>query len=255
MKSAADSSVQPAIEPATCPVFEPYPLTSRDLDTLRPPGPGELLLWRFRSEWQLISRDAGHQRLSQAELKRMRTHPHAAFGKRFAVGRAVLRSLLAPMTGEAPERIALIDDAGGRVRCAGNPQARALDIAVDYAGIWILIGIASCPLGIGTEAPRSIDRAIAATRAAARRAALAMAAGEPPPVDAARLEQEGPALWVDLPPTGSWHLLDIPMAGELCATVAAAARVTRITAFGWRHTHALAPTSAAPFRQASGRGF
>ncbi|HXZ09398.1 MAG TPA: hypothetical protein VEI25_15210, partial [Paraburkholderia sp.] len=55
------------------------------------PQPGELLLWRFRSEWRLMSRDAGYAHLSKAELTRVRNYPNPALRKRFAVSRAVLR--------------------------------------------------------------------------------------------------------------------------------------------------------------------
>jgi hypothetical protein len=241
MKSDVDSSMPRVIEPAPWPAFEPHPLAaSHPFDTLRPPEQGELMLWLLRSEWQLISREAGHLRLSPAELKRARTHPHAALGKRFAVSRAVLRGLLAPMTGEAPERIELLDGPDGRVRLAKHGPASALDVVVDYAGIWILIGIASCSLGIATQALLPTGYAPSTVRAATRRAALAMATGRPAAIDAALLEYGGPALWVELPPTGTWHLLDIPMPGKLRGAISAAAQIRRVAAFGWRPSPALA---------------
>ncbi|MDC6133989.1 hypothetical protein PPH41_40810, partial [Burkholderia gladioli] len=63
-------------------------------DAAQPLRDGELRLWLLRPEWQLLSKEDAFARLSPFERKRAKCFPQPAIGKRFAVGRAVLRGIL-----------------------------------------------------------------------------------------------------------------------------------------------------------------
>jgi hypothetical protein len=71
-------------------------------------------------------------------------------------------------------------------------------------------------------------------RSHVRYASLLDAAGEPVlDADNAILRQNNTAFFVDTPHAGRWHVLDLPMPGAICATVAVSQPVTRVHAFGW----------------------
>ncbi|MCX4161494.1 MULTISPECIES: 4'-phosphopantetheinyl transferase superfamily protein [Paraburkholderia] len=218
------------------------------------PPAGELLLWRVRPEWQVVSKEAAYMRLSKAELARVKNHPNPALGKRFAVGRAVLRGVLAQMLDCAPTDVALTDNPLGQPVLADIHRA-GIEVQVAYAGVWIMIGISASPFGLGTRLPLPTDEididtgngtftaalkertTIAhsiALRSHVRHASLLAAAGKPLlDADANVLRQESAAFFVDTGEAGRWHVLDVPMPGAICAAVAAAQPVTRVHAFGW----------------------
>ena len=216
------------------------------------PQSGELLLWRFRPEWQAISRGDGYTRLSNAELARVRNHPNPALGKRFAVSRVVLREILSGITDCPPDDVELADDAQGRPRLLRAGQPSPLSIAVAYAGIWILVGVSTSAIGLATHVPTLSDSRGAAlsarTRTVAqpttknladvqsrvRHASLVDAAGKVMlDADDQLLCRSDKDFVVDTPEGRHWHILDLPMPGAICAAAALAQPISRIHAFGW----------------------
>ena len=77
----------------------------------RLPDPGEILLWRLRGEWQLVTSERGHLYLSKTELRRARTHPNRVHGRRFAIGRSALRAILGTLAGRAADELTLTQNA------------------------------------------------------------------------------------------------------------------------------------------------
>lgn len=114
---------------------------------------------RWRSEWHFLSEDAAYARLSQAELARVKSHPNPALGKRFVVGRAVMREILADLIGCAPREVELVEDTHGQLRVANIGGREPVEIAIAYAGIWIVIGVSRGALGLATSVPTLPDNA------------------------------------------------------------------------------------------------
>ncbi|PXW23183.1 4'-phosphopantetheinyl transferase family protein [Paraburkholderia caballeronis] len=240
-------------EPAPACEFVPRRLVCRPSHRLAPPQPGELMLWRFRSEWQGLSRDDAYARLSKAELMRVRSFPNRALSKRFAIGRAVLRGILSAITGVAPTGIELNDDAHGQPVLAAAPgaQAQPVEIAVTYAGVWILVGLSTARVGLAAHLPPVLKREPGPpTRAMAsvirvparapdasvqaRHASLVNAAGPTTlDIDVHTLARNEPAFVIDVPPAERWQLIDLPMPGAIRAAAAVAHPVARVHAFGW----------------------
>jgi hypothetical protein len=47
------------------------------------------------------------------------------------------------------------------------------------------------------------------------------------------LDKHGPALWLDLDDDGRWHVIDLPMPGEIHGAISVAQRIEQIHAVGW----------------------
>jgi hypothetical protein len=226
-----------------------YPEASRR-ETLRP---DELLLWRFRAEWKDLSRDAGYACMSKAELARVRTHPNRALGKRFAVGRAMLRKILSSVTGIAPAALDIADDLLGQPRLVNLSATEApVTIALVNAGVWILLGVARAPFGLdSTVVPQIRSRRVGAggrvsasrheqqrvlelARAQVRQTCIDQAAARP--VIESGLEQlrdRVPACPTSPAAHGAWQTVDLPMPDAICAGAAFPPRIAHVHAFGW----------------------
>jgi len=247
------SSAQ-TIRPAAELRFIPCRLAYRQAAGVAYPNDGELLLWRCRSEWHFLSKDAAYARLSQAELARVKSHPNPALGKRFVVGRAAMREILGDMMGCAPGEVELVEDAHGQLRVANVGSREPVEIAVAYAGIWIVIGVSRSALGLATSVPTLPDNAASGhpedmrlsssngkkagrsieTRIQVRHASLAAAMGTPlSSADTHALQQNAATFFVDAPDARRWQIIDLPMPGIITAAAAVAQPVTRIQAFGW----------------------
>lgn len=233
--------------------FIPQRLAYRLAADVAYPNDGELLLWRCRSEWHFVSKDAAYARLSQAELARVKSHPNPALGKRFVVGRAAMREILGDMIGCAPAEVDLVEDAQGQLRVANVGEREPIEIAIAYAGIWIVIGVSKSPLGLATSVPTLPDNAASGhpdgdtassrrqkmsrsieTRSHVRHASLTYAMGvQLMNADAHVLQQDAATFFVDAPDARRWQIIDLPMPGIISAAAAVAQRVTRVHAFGW----------------------
>jgi hypothetical protein len=233
--------------------FIPQRLAYRLAADVAYPNDGELLLWRCRSEWHFVSKDAAYARLSQAELARVKSHPNPALGKRFVVGRAAMREILGDMIGCAPAEVDLVEDAQGQLRVANVGEREPIEIAIAYAGIWIVIGVSKSPLGLATSVPTLPDNAPSGhpdgdtassrrqkmsrsieTRSHVRHASLTYAMGaQLMNVDAHVLQQDAATFFVDAPDARRWQIIDLPMPGIISAAAAVAQPVTRVHAFGW----------------------
>jgi hypothetical protein len=231
--------------------FVPRRLAYRRADGVPQPKDGELLLWRFRPEWQSIPKDTAYACLSKTELARVRSHPYPALAKRFVVGRAVMREILADMMGCAPGEVELKDDEDGQPRLVHESTHEPIEIAIAYAGIWIVVGVSSSPLGLATSVPTLPDSAPGGTgepastrrtatlrpvetRSQVRHASLASAAGAGAlSADATVLRHDASPFFVDTAGLARWQILDLPMPGIICAAAAVARPVTRVHAFGW----------------------
>src|SRR5471032_3501001 len=147
-----DTPIQP-------PVYEMQPqflpLRMNETLSLSPctPAPGEIFVFRFRSQWQRVSAQDSAQWLTQDETRRAALLPSPALRYRYVSSRAVLRLAVAWMLGCEPDAVELRDDSKGRmfVQDARGQVVLCADIA--YAGVWIMLGISASCLGLGTSLP------------------------------------------------------------------------------------------------------
>lgn len=223
------------------------------------PSPGELRLWRFRADWHLVSCDDARAWLSPAERHRSK-HLHSdALPKRFLVSRTVLRRILSRMLDRPPEAIALSDSDDGQPRLLATQPSVELSIHIATAGIWVIIGISTTCLGIGTVIPSPGSSAGAATMMLDLGALPQSSVLERLFPDVCtdrqqrarctsmmRLAAKG---WLPLSPVLTsecvasstivnahgecCHVLDVPMPGTISAAVALTQNATRVDAFGW----------------------
>ncbi|SDR21965.1 hypothetical protein SAMN05443245_3652 [Paraburkholderia fungorum] len=239
--------------------FSPHRMTRQYPSWVEAPRPGELHLWRFRSGWLPVSIQEGDQWLSEAERERARLNPNSALRKRFVGGRVVLRWIVANLFNTTPHEVQFIDGPadGTSVQLTADGHPVTIDIA--YGGIWIVIAIASSALGLGVTMPapggenvipevrrtsiwpsaepdchedrfRYAEESVQAARFNSLSNALKRPSIE---VSPQALRDNAVATFVDLPSTGRWHIVDVPMPGKIRAAVSVAQPVTRIQAFGW----------------------
>ncbi|MBN3838500.1 hypothetical protein [Burkholderia sp. Ac-20349] len=199
----------------------------------RPPDAGEVLLWRLRGEWQLVTSEQGHLSLSKTELRRVRTHPNRAHARRFAIGRSALRAILGTLAGRAADELTLIDRDADHIAIAGCDRLDGLDVVVGHAGIWIVIAIARGPIGLGIAQTSTLADPV--SRDQLRLDSLSNACGRGHGATLASLAPlAGSFREVDTPHAGNWRLLDLPLSGLACAATVAARQMDRIHAVGWR---------------------
>ncbi|WP_176041986.1 hypothetical protein [Burkholderia stabilis] len=199
----------------------------------RRPRPGELLLWRLRGEWQMMTSEQGHLCLSKAELRRARMHPNRAHGRRFAIGRAALRAILGTLAGRAADTLKLIERDSGHVAVADCDRLDGIDVVVGYAGIWIVIAIAEGSVGLGMAQDSAFADPLARNRLRLDSLTDACGIGHGATPRSLELSAE-PFREVVTPYAGNWCLLDIPLSGPACAATVAARHIARIHAVGWR---------------------
>ncbi|MDN7875210.1 hypothetical protein [Burkholderia aenigmatica] len=199
----------------------------------RPPDAGEVLLWRLRGEWQLVTSEQGHLSLSKTELRRVRTHPNRAHARRFAIGRSALRAILGTLAGRAADELTLIDRDADHIAIADCDRLDGLDVVVGHAGIWIVIAIARGPIGLGIAQTSTLADPV--SRDQLRLDSISNACGRGHGATLASLAPlAGSFREVDTPHAGNWRLLDLPLSGLACAATVATHQMDRIHAVGWR---------------------
>ena len=232
------------------------PLRMNETLSLSPctPAPGEIFVFRFRSQWQRVSAQDSAQWLTQDETRRAALLPSPALRYRFISSRAVLRLAVARMLGCKPDAVELHDDSKGRmfVQDASGEVVLCADIA--YAGVWIMLGISAGYLGLGTALPlykmasgdvASMSSGVSGTVLAtsdgslfskqrARDNSLLSAAGHRTGIDHLNVAIGGaaPAL-AGVSEAALWYVFDLPMPGQLCASVCSSVPLSTIFAFGW----------------------
>ncbi|WP_321784201.1 hypothetical protein [Paraburkholderia sp. J94] len=258
---------------AAAPHFDTHRLTRSFPAQLAAPGAGVLHLWRFRASWLPVPIHESEQWLSDAERHRARLHPNAAQRHRYIASRVMLRWIGANLSGQAPRDVVIAEGYGEQrgARLTVGDQHLSVDIA--FGGIWVLIAIAQPALALGIAMPRPGGEAAdiieagstqrraranvwdvmrararrsqegASQRRAARMTSLAGAlqrADRTSPVDELDtldaldpLHDDGPALWLDLADAGRWHVIDLPMPGEIRGAISVAQRIEQIHAVGW----------------------
>ncbi|MCA8298005.1 hypothetical protein LGN19_29865 [Burkholderia sp. AU30198] len=199
----------------------------------RLPDAGEVLLWRLRGEWQLVTSEQGHLCLSKTELRRVRTHPNRAHARRFAIGRSALRAILGTLAGRAPDELTLIDRDADHLAIAGCDRLDGLDVVVGHAGIWIVIAIARGPIGLGIAQTSALADPVSRDQLRLDSISNACGSGHGATLDSLA-PLAGAFRAVDTPHAGHWRLLDIPLSGLACAATVAARQMDRIHAVGWR---------------------
>ncbi|WP_174932873.1 hypothetical protein [Burkholderia lata] len=199
----------------------------------RLPDPGEILLWRLRGEWQLVTSERGHLYLSKTELRRARTHPNRVHGRRFAIGRSALRAILGTLAGRAADELTLIDRDADHIAVAGCDLLDGLDVVVGHAGIWIVIAIARGPIGLGMAQTSALADPVSRDQLRLDSISNACGSGHGATLDSLA-PLAGAFREVDTPHAGHWRLLDIPLSGLACAATVAARQMDRIHAVGWR---------------------
>jgi hypothetical protein len=219
------------------PAFIPSPLSRHFPRHAAVPCAGELQLWRFRREWLPVSVQEGAKWLSRSEHERARLHPNIALRKRFISARVVVRWIVGHLFGCEPRDVDLRDGGGDKLRAHDARGKCAITIDIAYGGIWIVIGIAAMPLGLSVVVPTpgfAFDEPYDATRRQARHDSLRSALRNAPvAIDQRLLSAQTPSIALDLAGHGEWHLLDLPMTGEVRAAVALAQPVTNVWMIGW----------------------
>jgi hypothetical protein len=246
--------------PIQLPVYETQPqfLPLRMNETLslspRSPAPGEIFVFRFRSQWQRVSAQDSAQWLTQDETRRAALLPSPALRYRYISSRAVLRLAVARMLGCQPGAVELRDDSKGRmfVQDARGDVVLCADIA--YAGVWIMLGISASCLGLGTSLPSykvasddvapmpsrvsgqvlATSEGLLFSKQQARDNSLLSAAGHRTGIDHLNvaISGSGSAL-VRVSEAEPWCVFDLPMPGKLCASVCSSIPLNTIFAFGW----------------------
>lgn len=212
--------------------FSTHPLAEQPTFCDAPMHDGALRLWLLRPEWQLLSREDAFARLSPHERKRAKCFPQPGIGKRFAVGRAVLRGILGGMLAVPPKSLEIVDHESGRVTLNLPDATQPVDIAVAYAGIWILIGIGAQPLGLATAFSTG-DVVDDDERHRVRLASVAAAAGTPSAAGYLCQTTDTHAHRVHTHDAGTWRVIDLPMPGRQCIAAVAAREIRDVQASGW----------------------
>ncbi|MBI0329340.1 hypothetical protein [Burkholderia plantarii] len=229
--------------------FSAHALAEQPPYCAQPLRDGELRLWLLRPEWQLLSKEDAFARLSRYERKRARCFPQPAIGKRFAVGRAVLRGILGGIVGTRPEALELVDHESGRVTLAEPRADAALDVAITYAGIWILIGVSAQPIGlatafsVGDAMDHDAQQRVRLTSVASAARATPDAGAGSESLASVQVEA-GPdphAHRVHTHDAGSWRVIDLPMPGRQCVAAVAAREIREVRASGWNSSVKLPP--------------
>lgn len=220
------------------------------------PASDELMLWRFRAEWEQPSHRRSPQELPSKESQRLTHSPSAALRKRHLVSQVFLRTTLSRIFDCPTAEIELRDhpEKGPQLR---RPRVDPpLTIQIAYAGIWVLLGISRAPLGISTLLPhahagRAADSSssgdsipwaetrliddIGEARDQARRESALRLLNLDPVVDALpKLISHHGATSIAETADGQYiHTVDIPMLGKINAAVATHEPLSTIHAFGW----------------------
>lgn len=94
-----------------------------------------------------------HRWLSHDERARATRYASPEEGRRFAVARAVLRSVLGEACGLAPDEVVLGTEAGGRPVVVPRDGGAPPDFNVSHSGRWALIAVAppGCRVGVDLE--------------------------------------------------------------------------------------------------------
>ena len=200
------------------------------------PPPGEVFVFRFRSQWQRISAHDAATWLTQDETRRAALLPSPALRYRYISSRAVLRLAVARLFGCEPDAIDLRDDAKGRLLAQAAGRNEVLRADIGYAGVWIMLGISATHVGLGTSLPSfgsASDDLLADTASTlplgsqrARDNSMLSAAGYRSAID-------NPGGADDFTATEPWYVFDLPMPGQLCASICSSAPLNTIHAFGW----------------------
>lgn len=242
--------------------FVPQRLPRQFPSELRPPVDGELHLWRFRYGWLPVTVQKGESWLSKSERERARLGPNAALLKRFIASRVVLRWIASHLMDADPRDVPIVDGQAAQagIRLLTHSDPLFADIA--YGGIWIVIGIASNALGIGVKMPApgvttelpEIARSSVWTLSTPKRVKERPRHADPAqqharlhslsgvakflPSDIASDALTGVlgARFVAIGATPRWHVIDVPMPGEIRAAVSISHPVKEIRAFGWTKT-------------------
>lgn len=237
-----------AIEPATTPAFISHSLTRNYPRSLSVPRAGDLHLWRFRCEWLPVPVQEGDSWLSKSERERARLHPNAALRKRFISARVVVRWIVGNLFDCAPRAVDLQDDGNEKLRARHPHDGCGITVDIAYGGIWIVIGVASATLGLSVVVPApgaAPDETPEGARRRARYGSLCNALRYAPvDIDADLLMNNAAACAFDLAEHGHWHVLDLPMAGQIRAAVALAQPFNRVHTFGWPKTLSFGPVNS-----------
>ena len=149
----------------------------------------------------------------------------------------VTRWIVANLFDCEPHEVDLQDDGNEKLRARNPHDGRGITIDIAYAGIWIVIGIASTTLGLSVAVPSpgaALDDTRETSRQRVRYGSLCNALRYAPvDVDLDLLSSNTASCAFDLAEHGRWHVLDLPMSGKIRAAVAIAQPVTQVHAVGW----------------------
>lgn len=243
-------------------VFSPQRLTRQHPSGLLRPQAGELYLWRFRYGWLPVTVQKGESWLSHSERERAKLGPNASLRKRFTAGRVVSRWIASNLLGTDPRDVQLVDGQATHTATRLSMDVAPLYVDIAYGGIWIVIGIASATLGIGITMPT--PSAITGLPEGARSSVWPLttpgrvremiqhadrsqqqARLNSLPIKTQRLPEDfspctlsgmATARFVTVEAARHWHVVDVPMPGEIRAAVSLGQPIRKIQAFGWNKT-------------------
>jgi hypothetical protein len=149
----------------------------------------------------------------------------------------VTRWIVANLFDCEPHAVDLQDDGNEKLRARHPHDGRGITIDIAYAGIWIVIGIASTTLGLSVAVPSpgaALDDTRETSRQRVRYGSLCNALRYAPvDIDLDLLSSDAASCAFDLAEHGRWHVLDLPMSGKIRAAVALAQPITQVHAVGW----------------------
>lgn len=110
------------------------------------PSRHQVLLWRAD-----LPRPVATRWLDDAERRRAASFRDPADRDRFALGRSMLRALLAANLEIAPESVELRQEPGGRPRLADTTAGGSLRWSVSHSGPVVVVALARRPVGVDVE--------------------------------------------------------------------------------------------------------
>ncbi|WP_060857849.1 hypothetical protein [Caballeronia sordidicola] len=215
------------------------------------------MIWRFRSEWDAISKSKSPLDIRHNEQKRAMHGPSSALGKRYLVSRTFLRNTLSRILDCPPIEIKLRDNAEGELQLLTPSSTPELPIRIAYAGIWVLLGISLSKLGVSTALPHfhpshseptdaapyqadatqtspAFDHLEEVRNRTLRESVIQLIGDESANRYPTLISQNGAALTAEANDGKYIHIVDLPMPGQICAAIATYKPLSTIQAFGWR---------------------
>lgn len=218
------------------------------------PAPGELYVWRYRTEWQGILKGDPRSCVSQGEYQRARHYPNSALAKRYLIGCAALRRVLGAMLDCPPLQLQFASSRReGRLELLLPVIDVPIEAHLAFVGVWLIIAVSRTAMGIGSIIPGPMPAlaqesgqrrvhmrrdaapdAAAKMRHAARCGSISALTGRP--IDELEIHfsaHPGMVSTAEFDGGSRCHVIDLPMPGRICSAIALEEPVANVYATGW----------------------